>query len=76
MKPLVVTNSLEVRQKIPTRPYKLSDDTGTAIDWSFYTLPQEHLDGRILPYHRTFTTTLPQLCHLSLLGEGINSLSP
>ncbi|PVH99999.1 GMC oxidoreductase [Periconia macrospinosa] len=25
---------------------------GTAIDWSFYTLPQEHLGGRILPYHR------------------------
>ncbi|KAF1817457.1 choline dehydrogenase [Eremomyces bilateralis CBS 781.70] len=25
---------------------------GTAIDWSFYTLPQEHLGRRILPYHR------------------------
>ncbi|KAK1472397.1 GMC oxidoreductase [Colletotrichum cuscutae] len=25
---------------------------GTAIDWSFYTTPQEHLDGRILRYHR------------------------
>ncbi|KAF6835304.1 Pyranose dehydrogenase 1-like protein 2 [Colletotrichum plurivorum] len=25
---------------------------GTAIDWSFYTTPQEHLDDRILRYHR------------------------
>lgn len=25
---------------------------GTAIDWDFYTEPQEHLDGRILNYHR------------------------
>lgn len=25
---------------------------GTAIDWAFYTAPQEHLDGRILEYHR------------------------
>jgi choline dehydrogenase len=25
---------------------------GTAIDWAFYTAPQEHLDGRILQYHR------------------------
>lgn len=25
---------------------------GTAIDWAFYTTPQEHLDGRILRYHR------------------------
>jgi len=25
---------------------------GTAIDWAFYTEPQEHLGGRILPYHR------------------------
>ncbi|KAL8334434.1 hypothetical protein RB598_008941 [Gaeumannomyces tritici] len=25
---------------------------GTAIDWSFYTTPQEHLDGRVLRYHR------------------------
>ncbi|KAG5294977.1 glucose-methanol-choline oxidoreductase:GMC oxidoreductase [Histoplasma ohiense] len=25
---------------------------GTAIDWNFLTVPQEHLDGRILPYHR------------------------
>ncbi|KAK1961261.1 GMC oxidoreductase [Colletotrichum sublineola] len=25
---------------------------GTAIDWSFYTTPQEHLDNRILSYHR------------------------
>ncbi|EQB56066.1 GMC oxidoreductase [Colletotrichum gloeosporioides Cg-14] len=25
---------------------------GTAIDWSFYTTPQERLDGRILRYHR------------------------
>ncbi|KAF5858199.1 hypothetical protein ETB97_004701 [Aspergillus alliaceus] len=26
--------------------------SGTAIDWNFYTSPQENLDGRILPYHR------------------------
>ncbi|KAL8366392.1 hypothetical protein RB595_004933 [Gaeumannomyces hyphopodioides] len=25
---------------------------GTAIDWSFYTTPQEHLDGKVLRYHR------------------------
>lgn len=25
---------------------------GTSIDWAFYTTPQEHLDGRILRYHR------------------------
>ncbi|GKT44502.1 dehydrogenase patE [Colletotrichum spaethianum] len=25
---------------------------GTAIDWSFYTTPQEHLNDRILRYHR------------------------
>ncbi|EER39780.1 glucose-methanol-choline oxidoreductase:GMC oxidoreductase [Histoplasma capsulatum H143] len=25
---------------------------GTAIDWNFLTVPQEHLDGRVLPYHR------------------------
>lgn len=25
---------------------------GTAIDWSLYTTPQEHLDGRVLRYHR------------------------
>lgn len=24
---------------------------GTAIDWGFYTAPQEHLNGRILPYY-------------------------
>ncbi|KAK1975635.1 GMC oxidoreductase [Colletotrichum cereale] len=25
---------------------------GTAVDWSFYTTPQENLDNRILSYHR------------------------
>ncbi|KAI6320562.1 hypothetical protein MCOR29_005214 [Pyricularia oryzae] len=25
---------------------------GTAIDWSFYTSPQEHMDDRVLRYHR------------------------
>ncbi|OJD14454.1 hypothetical protein AJ78_05189 [Emergomyces pasteurianus Ep9510] len=25
---------------------------GTAIDWSFHTVPQEYLNGRVLPYHR------------------------
>ncbi|EGE86435.1 hypothetical protein RJZ56_007419 [Blastomyces dermatitidis] len=25
---------------------------GTSIDWNFHTVPQEYLDGRILPYHR------------------------
>lgn len=27
---------------------------GTAIDWNFYTEPQEYLGGRKLAYHRKF----------------------
>ena len=27
---------------------------GTAIDWNFYTTPQEHIDNRVLFYRRTF----------------------
>ncbi|KAF7591431.1 hypothetical protein BBP40_001592 [Aspergillus hancockii] len=32
--------------------FPLITNSGTAIDWNFFTTPQEHLDGRILPYHR------------------------
>lgn len=28
---------------------------GTAIDWNFYTTPQEHLDDRIIFYRRKAT---------------------
>ena len=54
---------------------KLSNVSGTAIDWSFYTVPQEHLDGRILPYHRSSIISCPRRASQLRLTMGVRSLS-
>lgn len=35
---------------------------GTAIDWNFYTTPQEHMDNRVLFYRRTYISYPRNLC--------------